>query len=533
MPSPDTFPPDSKVGRAATSGSGEGQRSPRQINQSWVWSCSDASIAKGQKSVLALVEIPVAMAIWGGIAQNTSWPWVTLIAVLAIPLLLLRSQESVEAGVRALGRYWTVDEASLSPQARHLLFFSGVVTGALCTALLIWWLSYYLRAQLVWIQFWQATALGAFAFACGSAGARGITGDGSDLGAFVGAFLGVVGGTLAFAIYRVDVVSGVGVFFGAMVYLVVGGLVSGRDQYGVLLALINLLSWPGQLIGFFVRILIIRVKSTCQFFVPGLRDWFANCRETLIYTDVTHLPSLLPKANSVEEKFGLEYWIRKSAWRKDTGDDVFENVVGNVSAVAMVLLIYLPAMAYRINIKAAAWLWGSLAWFLRPRRWDDFERMRKSMGWWVHWTTQTLVVPVALLAFVWTLPRGLIAQFPERLMELIPDNWREAPAIWPDICSIRGVLTIFLAMTLLMLWFRSVQAYMLHKKAWESAKEYKGDVESQESWREDVVQVYFWQRVNLILAVLWVWAWALWLAGAGPWKGRFAWVVWMEIVPWL
>lgn len=45
----------------------------------WVWISSDESIAKGQVSILALLEIPCAMALFGWLSSISPRPWLTLI----------------------------------------------------------------------------------------------------------------------------------------------------------------------------------------------------------------------------------------------------------------------------------------------------------------------------------------------------------------------------------------------------------------------------------------------------------------------
>ena len=96
----------------------------------WVWYSSADSIAHGQISVLAVLEIPLAIALFWWISQISPWPWFTVLGLMAAPMLLLRSPASIAEGVERLRKYIEKDEASLSGAQKVGLFvLSLLVSG--------------------------------------------------------------------------------------------------------------------------------------------------------------------------------------------------------------------------------------------------------------------------------------------------------------------------------------------------------------------------------------------------------------------
>ena len=83
----------------------------------WVWFSSADSIARGQISVLAVLEIPLAIALFWCISQVSPWPWFTVLGLMAAPMLLLRSPASIADGVERLRKNLSVNYINLQ---RHL-----------------------------------------------------------------------------------------------------------------------------------------------------------------------------------------------------------------------------------------------------------------------------------------------------------------------------------------------------------------------------------------------------------------------------
>ncbi|MBF0368608.1 MAG: hypothetical protein HQL52_04045 [Magnetococcales bacterium] len=79
------------------------------------WISTDESIAKGEPTVLAIVETLLAICAYWWIAWYYDTHYHLLISITIAPLLLLRSKESTEKGVAWFVAYYN-DETKISPQ---------------------------------------------------------------------------------------------------------------------------------------------------------------------------------------------------------------------------------------------------------------------------------------------------------------------------------------------------------------------------------------------------------------------------------
>jgi hypothetical protein len=72
----------------------------------WVLRSSETSVRLGQVSVLAILEVPVSFFCFWYLAASTTYPLLTIVGVLCVPMLLLRSSASIDEGVKKLDQYW-------------------------------------------------------------------------------------------------------------------------------------------------------------------------------------------------------------------------------------------------------------------------------------------------------------------------------------------------------------------------------------------------------------------------------------------
>jgi hypothetical protein len=96
---------------------------PSIPERKWVWSSTEVSIEKGQFSILAIAEIPLAMAFYYWISTISPWPWATWIGLMAAPLLLLKSPEVIKRSNEILISYL---ETNTFPK-HHRAIFSCVM----------------------------------------------------------------------------------------------------------------------------------------------------------------------------------------------------------------------------------------------------------------------------------------------------------------------------------------------------------------------------------------------------------------------
>lgn len=130
----------------------------------WVWRATLASRAAGQWSVLACVETLLAVALYWWIAIRYGTHWHLVSSVFIAPLLLLRSPESIAAGVRWFLKDWFGLEGYDGWPKRKKTLWIGAV--ALASAVTTYFFAHWLRQRWLpglegWALFGWAALIGA------------------------------------------------------------------------------------------------------------------------------------------------------------------------------------------------------------------------------------------------------------------------------------------------------------------------------------------------------------------------------------
>jgi hypothetical protein len=73
----------------------------------WVLHCTDTSIANRQISLLAILEVFIAMCLFGALAYHSPWPWFSLLACMSVSADSILSQ-----GVLPNFEFATVDKCT-------------------------------------------------------------------------------------------------------------------------------------------------------------------------------------------------------------------------------------------------------------------------------------------------------------------------------------------------------------------------------------------------------------------------------------
>lgn len=331
--------------------------SPYQISTNWVRRSSPESIAKGQKSILACVEIVLSFILFWIFANHTPWPWLTLISFLAVPFLLLRSDGpngSVAVGEKMLQRYWNTS---------HINFSKRTIFGIFCVAILplsavyLYLYTNWLINYQGWSYFWRAMAL-----------------------------------------Y-------VGLSEGAFVVLVV--IMGARYVRST-----NIFFTIPFVLGVFLRTLFIRFWATVTHLSAGLSNYSFNCRESLLVIDNAHRPEMVPNASKVSKHFSYTNWLQRDTVYKAN------KFISALTGVTFAVVTWLPALVYRVNLKANAWLWGFIAWVFRPVRWTSDRK---------HLPTLANAVNIVVLGLLFALVCAIIAVLghsflPESFINALKDN---------------------------------------------------------------------------------------------------------------
>lgn len=420
--------------------------------RAWVWRSTDASIAAGQISVVAVAEVFLAVGLYWWLSRHFEWPWFSMIGLVAAPMLLLRSDKSVVLGVEMLRTWHDRAEKDIGQKEKVMT----VLLSCLITVVLI-----YLFAQ-AWLP--------------GNIG--------WDLYFFRGIALLLTAWVLAFAF--------LGIFRGAPVVQFTRegvGAVACVFRAGFVLGVI------GLALGTFVRACYIRLIATLRHPIFGLRTLPRNWSETLLIVDLFHSPELLPRAGSVNEMFSL-----RGLWQLTDQNYLSNRVLTVILSIAW----YLPAIAYRWSLKASAWLWWPLAIALTPplQGLDGPARREKAAhltgGAWAF----PILLPLAVLAWL------ALSAWPgfAAWLALLPETGRIANTLLslltPPPPGLRYVLLWLAPVLALALWWRRKNFQAAWSQVLASDKEYR-ELTPEEQQRFDAgARAVERLRLLLIVALL-------------------------------
>ena len=229
--------------------------------------------------------------------------------MLAAPLLLLRSETSIAEGLRRLGAY-------LDPEAQNRAAA---------------------RMKTRWVNITMNFATIVF------------------LG-LIGYFWSWLDSSFGLSVWAILIVL-ITAFVGAIVLFVGASFYGDPDQGSLSAPISEVVFLPFFVAGMFLRTLSIRVVATMSHPLQGLAQLPLNWRETVAVIDLCHLPELLPRAGTINQKLTMAGLLAAPSSRLSIA-------IGYKPVLA--LLMYLPAVLYRWNLKASAWLWWPLASMITP-----------------------------------------------------------------------------------------------------------------------------------------------------------------------
>ncbi len=355
----------------------------------WVWRATLESREAGKVSVLACVETLFAVVLYWWIAIRFDTHWHLVSSVFIAPLLLLRSPESITAGVKWFLRDWFEfgNYENWAKQKRtDWIVGIRLISGAAVFLVAHWLANQWLPILEAWSLMAASASIITIGTLIAAAGAVAVAGMAKRAqavadkvaGAGVGASVGAV------AIWG----TGAGVSAEA-----VAGLVAGVGA-----SLVAVTVWGGAVVlgpGFALRALTLRIIATVRFALSGFTRVPENWRENNFLTDSFVPAELLPGIRDFE----LVY----------TSDGLYFEMKGETDSPAfkwigypvLGLSFFLPALIYRLNIKATAWFWWPLAYLLRPAPVADAESQQKQALCW-PWTNpfQTFMIGVSALVVV-------------------------------------------------------------------------------------------------------------------------------------
>lgn len=472
----------------------------------WVWHSTPDSIKAGQISLFAIAETPVATLVFGWLLFNNPWPWTSVIGLMAAPILLLRSDASVEMGLAMLRRY--DDELGSDELSGWMIAISSVLGLAIGagTALSFDALVPYPAGG------WSRLAWGALLVGGAlTAGVALVFSFGSLASSFTG-MVAALFGSAAFLGWQYSSVALAGSLFGAGL---IGMSVWVAQKSG---GIFSLILAPGLALGTLGRTIFIRLWASLSHLRAGLAGLAANWRNTVVLIDPAHLPELLPRAGEIDDSFALPTLLRdkrEGAW-----------IINPLLAI----VIYLPALAYRWNIKASWWLWGPVALLLRPASWRRDEDMRCATAFWSTWAMQTVLVGALITLAGWLAWPVL----PREFQALLPNAKLVHTFIASPHFSLRLVLAASALFCLGMMLLNAYRVRSAHAKALEGAADFHKSYD--EGLRADLRAMARplrrWQQATAALMIFTIWSFALKFA-LDYWPGQTGHAVWRWLLPWL
>lgn len=430
----------------------------------WVWGCSDESIALGQISVLAVAEVVMAVALYWWLASHFDWSWMAFVSLIAAPMLLLRSPESVELGVSMLRRFWKRKHDDYSKREKYIVaLVSTVAVGVAVYWLATIWL-------LNWSFYWRVALLSMIAFVIANMSAFVSFGGGKteDIGpsAIVGA---MVGATVSMSLLA-ELVEGlvVGMVVGMVAVAWATAIHEAKNKAinGVASLFLGIVSISGVLL----RSMLIRWIVIFYHLLPGLANLPKNWRETLLIIDFLNPPELLPQAGKVHRNF-----IVRGVWRDIVKESAYDGWT-RLFYLMVVVALYLPALVYRWNLKASAWLWWPLALALSsPLEGLDGKMCREKTAISVGGAWRWLLPVIPAVVFAWlilsALPRldFLLTILPEVATKLTEKLLHLAE---PPPFGARLIALWLGCVFALFFWWRTKNLKASHGKVLESPKEF-------------------------------------------------------------
>ncbi len=320
----------------------------------WVWVSTPASRAAGLPSALAITEtVFCVLAFW--VLVLLGWPvyW----ALLTTPLVLFRSDQSVQTGLtlwKALNEnkqqpFWSWPALTLG--------FAGLIIGAA----LAWWAAGVIAPGAVWP--WLLMTLGG----------------GGLLACAVLIGWGFMNKSEYYLYSRWMSGALLGGGYGAALWGWYGGLA------GASIGMISF-NFLVLIIGVFLSAITCRVTAVLRHFPEGLRALPENWRRSVLQTDMAQPPELLPGDIAANEDRFIPSIIAEIRVSKDRYLELF-------LILCSVPIFYMPSYLWRWTVKSTAWLYlplfgVSLGWInLRGAElsiWAKGYRTKafNRIGWW-------------------------------------------------------------------------------------------------------------------------------------------------------
>ena len=443
----------------------------RMGEQSWpsfVLFSSPASVGGGSISILAIIEVLLAVVAYWVISLWFGTFTILWVSLAVSPLLLLRSNASVALGVQWAERYvdhgladftnqlhaarpdfsfWLCGFASVVVTAVSAYILSNTFHGAttasnVAAAIVIAYIALQLGASITIAAY--PRYLGTIAASRGLLVTTVLAGTG---GVATGSTMAGVALVATFAAVAVALGQGLVSLLEAPRFVTQSG--AGRHlgqrgsveavRVGVESAPVSFVVFaPAIFFGGWLQSLVIRIVATIRHLGAGVKALPDNWWRTLFVVDLVSPPELVPGYRR-HDFFNLSYFIS----RIRESDRLSERYI---SAIGLMFL-YLPAYLYRMSIKLTFWLYWPLVYIVSRSRSKEPEALRwhllsNPMEW---WRRVLMVFTLAAFFLVNTQARAWIPPRATGLLEYIFLYDPNVQKPWQLLMLLSALLTFSLA----------------------------------------------------------------------------------------
>jgi hypothetical protein len=362
----------------------------------WSPVSTEESVARGEMRFWAILETVAAMAVFWWTAIHYETFLLLFTSLFIAPLLLLRSEESTELGVKWIDEGMAPPTWPDDPEARKQVEAA-------------------MERRWNWI--------------------------GGAIGVVIGLGLGYPAAKLYLVGHEGWSAFGRGLGFGlAMSWM--AGAVAG--------AILVFYFLPGALLGLWLAALIVRVTATLRFARFGYLRLPINIRRLALYTAPLQMPELVPGLPAGHE-LRLNVLLKQQFTQLGTGG--LDHRVMRVAFLAFAPFIYLPAWAYRFILKSTLWLW----WILfivggAPRLDGGIEGLRADAYRKASARFGIAITIFAVVCFVfgwlfkpWAENLGAYAPLPAAVALLVLVDWKSVPIVqWVTLASASSTIAVVL-----------------------------------------------------------------------------------------
>lgn len=444
----------------------------------WVWHSTDESIAQGHISVLALIEIPIAILFFGMIAYYSHWPWLSVLGMLAAPLLLLRSEASIADGIRRIKMFLDTQKSAI-PQWYIWVITLGVIAGGT--------IAVFAPSGEVFLAYLFYLFLIASVTSC-------FWGMQDDRASRVLAVIFSIPIALLLAEWVKSVSNARGHPLVMTAFLVA---VTPR----IAIPVRSLLTSFEASVGIFYRTVAIRIVSTLRHLLLGLHALPKNWRENVCIVDFFKEPELLPGARRADPRITKDGMLilppNRQSYRQ-------------LTKILVSIIFYIPAILYRWNLKSSAWLWWPVAlFFTNPTQGQSDQDKREMVGVASSGPIAKLRKALMFTGLAWLIIRFIPADLIAPMNAIHPLDEVKAiadkiPA--PPIASVRYWLLMICVLSAIILYWLTAEHEARGKKP-EESPDNTAAIERHERRVQWIGRLRLWTLAAFILTV---WVSGLW-----------------------